>query len=235
MTEAAEPADFDAEVRRLIEADSLPLDLTPQELPVPGLLIRRASHFTESMVGRRARFLLTSHDEQGAWLAHGWKDGLRIVSGAPAAVEGLGEPALWVQEEREFYGSCCTVNRFAVGVSRVWVEQYVTGSTTRRAQSQPSAAWVDSLNTNPNLPELRDLHPAEGHPDPIGARVVLVHADGDLEVDLRAVTPVRMTDGGELAIAVLSERDWYRWSEHKYGHAPHPTLRWAPAARIWVE
>jgi hypothetical protein len=44
-----------------------------------------------------------------------------------------------------------------------------------------------------------------------------------------------MTDDGELAIAVIAERDWYRWGERSYGREPHPTLRWVPAARVWVE
>lgn len=236
MTTPADQPAFDDGFRRLIASDSEPG--TPAAaacVGAPSLLIRRATHFTESLIGRRARFLLTSHDERGEWLAYGWKDGLRIVSESPATFENLDEPVLWIQEERDYYGSDNAANRFAVGVSRIWVEQYVNDSNRSRGSSTlPSEAWLDALNANPNHPELRNLQPAQGHTDPMGARVVLAGESG-LEVDLRAVTPVRMTDGGDLAIAVLAERDWYRWSDHKYGHEPHPTLRWAPAAQIWVE
>ena len=236
MTTPADQSAFDDEFRRLVASGPEPGIPGAAARPgAPSLLIRRATHFTESLIGRRARFLLTSHDERGEWLAYGWRDGLRIVSESPATLGGLDEPALWIQEERDYYGSCTTLNRFAVGISRIWVEQYVNDSSrSREPATLPSEAWLDSLNANPNLPELRSLQPAQGHADPMGARVVLAD-DGGLEVDLRAVTPVRMTDGGDLAIAVLAERDWYLWSEHKYGHEPHPTLRWVPAAQIWVE
>lgn len=236
MTTPADKSAFDDGFRRLVASGSEPgTPAAAAYVGAPSLLIRRATHFTESVVGRRARFLLTSHDERGEWLAYGWKDGLRIVSESPATLGNLDEPALWIQEERDYYGSGDTLNRFAVGVSRIWVEQYVNDSScSRESATLPSEAWLDSLNANPNLPELRSLQPAQGYADPMGARVVLAGESG-LEVDLRAVTPVRMTDGGDLAIAVLAERDWYLWSEHKYGHAPHPTLRWVPAAQIWVE
>lgn len=236
MTTPADQSAFDDEFRRLVASDPEPdTPAAAAHVGAPSLLIRRATHHSESLMGRRARFLLTSHDEGGEWLAYGWKDGLRIVSESPATLGNLDEPALWIQEEREYYGGCATPNRFAVGLSRIWVEQYVSDSTRpRESTTLPTHAWLDSLNANPNLPELRSLQPAQGHADPVGARVVLA-GDSGIEMDLRAVTPVRMTDGGELAIAVLSERDWYLWTEHKYGHEPHPTLRWVPAAQIWVE
>lgn len=236
MTTPADRPAFDDGFRRLIASDSEPgTPAAPACVGAPSLLIRRATHFTESLIGRRARFLLTSHDERGEWLAYGWKDGLRILSESPATFGNLDEPVLWIQEERDYYGSDNAVNRFAVGLSRIWVEQYVNdSSSSREPATLPSEAWLDSLNANPNVPELRNLQPAQGHTDPMGARVVLA-GDRGLEVDLRAVTPVRMTDGGDLAIAVLAERDWYRWSDHKYGHEPHPSLRWVPAAQIWVE
>lgn len=236
MTKPADHSAFDDEFRRLVASDSAPgTRVAAARVGAPSLFIRRATQFTESLIGRRARFLLTSHDERGEWLAYGWKDGLRIVSEKPEALVNLDEPALWIQEERDYYGSCTTLNRFAVGLSRIWVEQYVTdNSGSRESATLPSETWLDSLNANPNLPELRSLQPAQGHADPMGARVVLA-SDSGLEMDLRAVTPVRMTDGGDLAIAVMAERDWYLWNEHKYGHEPHPTLRWVPAAQIWVE
>lgn len=199
----------------------------------PALLIRRASEADVGLVGRRGRFLLSSHDPSGDWLAYGWRDGLRIVSDVVEPVQDLDEPAVWVQEERDFYGKTRSINRYAVGLSRVWVEQYVScESPTLDVRSQE--AWLEDLNRDPNEPTLRRLHAAQGFPDPVGRRIVLMDMT-DAETDLRAVSPVRMTDDGELAIAVLTERDWYQWGERSYGQEPHPSLRWVPAAQVWVE
>jgi hypothetical protein len=93
-------------------------------------------------------------------------------------------------------------------------------------------AWLDNINRDPNAPELRSLRPVQGHPGPVGARVVV--AGDTIETDLRAVSPVRMTDGGDLAITVMAERDWYRWARN-YPAEPHPGLRWEHAAQVWVE
>jgi hypothetical protein len=196
----------------------------------PALLIRRARDLREPLLGLRARFLMTSHTPDGEWLAHGWRDGLRIVS-EPVGVRSIEEPAVWIQEERDFYGDCLTTNRIAVGLSRVWVEQYV--SAPGFVGSAADDLWLDNLNRNPNAAEVRRLQPVQGHPDPVGRRVVLV--GGTVETDLRAVSPVRMTDGGDLAITVIAERDWYRWAARDYPAEPHPTLRWEHAAQIWVE
>ncbi|KRE56423.1 hypothetical protein [Phycicoccus sp. Soil748] len=196
----------------------------------PALLIRRARDVHESLVGKRARFLMTSHTPGGDWLAHGWKDGLRIVSEPSDGIAGLDETGVWLQEEREYYRDCDTTNRFAVGLSRVWVEQHVSAPAPTPEEAQN--AWLDNLNRDPNTPEVRHLQPAEGYPDPVGRRVI-VTSDG-VEADMRAVSPVRMTNGGELAITVLDECDWYGWA-HDYPAAPHPTLRWELASRVWVE
>jgi hypothetical protein len=196
----------------------------------PALLIRRALGLNEPLTGRRARFLMTSYTHDGTWLAHGWKDSLRIVSEVIPKIRGVDEPAVWVQEERDYYGDCGSTNRFAVGRSRVWVEQYV--SSTTPAEDPGSVVWLDNLNRNPNTPELRTLHSVQGHPDPVGARVVV--AGERVETDLRAVSPVRMTNDGDLAITVMAERDWYRWARD-YPAEPHPSLRWEHASNVWVE
>lgn len=197
---------------------------------VPTLLIRRARELHEPLLGKRARFLMTSHSTQGDWLAHGWKDSLRVVSEVIHDFAGLEEPAIWIQDERDYYGDTGSTNRFAVGLSRLWVEQYISAPPPNTESG--SESWIDNLNRDPNSPELRTLQPAEGHPDPVGSRVVLV--GGAVDTDLRAVSPVRMTDNGESAITVMAERDWYRWARD-YPAEPHPTLRWEPAARVWVE
>ena len=51
----------------------------PQYKP-PAVLCIRSVDFREPLVGRRARFWLTSFDEAGELIALGWRDGLRIVS-----------------------------------------------------------------------------------------------------------------------------------------------------------
>lgn len=199
----------------------------------PALLIRRASEVEAGLLGRRARFLVSSHAPSGEWLAYGWRDGLRIVSEVVEPLQDLDEPAVWLQEERDFYGETPSIKRYAVGLSRVWVEQYVSCEPPT-PDVRPDEAWLEELNRDPNEPTLRRLHAVQGYPDPVGRRVVLMDMT-DAETDLRAVSPVRMTDGGELAIAVMAERDWYRWGERNYGQEPHPSLRWVPAPQVWVE
>lgn len=205
----------------------------PLHAAPPALMIRRASEADVGLMGRRGRFLLSSHDPSGDWLAYGWRDGLRIVSDVVEPVQDLDEPAVWVQEEHDFYRKTKSINRYAVGLSRVWVEQYVSYKSPT-LDVRPQEAWLEELNRDPNKPALRRLHAAQGFPDPVGRRVVLMDMT-DAETDLRAVSPVRMTDDGELAIAVMAEGDWYRWGERNYGREPHPSLRWVPAAQVWVE
>ena len=193
------------------------------------IVIRRANDLNEPLLGKRARFLMTSHTREGDWLAHGWKEDLRIVSDSED-IPGLDEPGVWIQEERDYYGDEPSSNRFAVGVSRLWVEQYV--SAVAPADDSSSTAWLDNLNRDPNSPEIRALASVEGHPDPVGARVVII---GDqIETDIRAVSPVRMTNGGDLAITVMAERDWYRWARD-YPAQPHPSLRWEHTVNVLVE
>jgi hypothetical protein len=68
MAESAFDA-FHAEYRDLVAGAASPTT----GARVPALLIRRAREFTEPLLGRRARFLMTSHSREGEWLAHGWK------------------------------------------------------------------------------------------------------------------------------------------------------------------
>ena len=220
-----DPDPIDAELEMLLATDE-----TSEGSNVPALLIRRAKDIREPLVGKRARFLMTSHTSEGVWLSYGWKDGVRIVSEPTEDLLGLGEAGVWIQEERDYYGDCDTTNRFAVGLGRLWIEQYISAApTTDAAGRQP---WIDNLNRDPNTPEMRPLQPSEGYHDPVGRRAVVV-AD-DIATDLRAVGPVRMTSTGELAITVMAERDWYRWARD-YPAEPHPTLRWETASTVWVE
>lgn len=227
MDDRPAPDSFDEESPNLVCQPGS----TASGMCVPALLIRRASGLHEPLLGRRARYLITSHGSDGQIIAYGWKDGLRVISEVIHHVQGIEEPAVWIQEEREYYEGCLTTNRFAVGVSRLWVEQYVSRRDAPPVMDpQP---WLDNLNRNPNTPELRSLQMAEGHPDPVGRRIVIV-AD-TIETDLRAISPLRMTDSGDLALTLLAERDWYRWSSANPATAAHPTLRWEPAGRVWIE
>ena len=91
--------DLDRALRELIEHEhgagssgdvlndlELPEDLTllagreVQAHKPPAVLCIRAVDFREPLVGRRARFWLTSFDESGDLIALDWRDGLRIVS-----------------------------------------------------------------------------------------------------------------------------------------------------------
>lgn len=221
---------IDAEFRRLVEHELQSLEGSvatgPERDPgqAPGLLLRRAAQVHEGLLGHRGRFLLTSHDRHGEWLAYGWRDALRVVSDAPEDVAGIDEPAVWVQEERDFYADSPSAGRVAVGVSRVWVEQLVS-SGLPRAPTDP----------DPNVPQVEPLRPVEDCAHVIGARVVIVNDDGSLDTDLRAVGPARPSLSGALALTVIAERDWYRWAERSYAHQPHPSLRLAPAHRVWAE
>lgn len=219
------PDPIDAELEMLLATDE-----TSEGSNVPAILIRRAKDIREPLVGKRARFLMTSHTSEGDWLSYGWKDGLRIVSEPTEDLLGLGEAGVWIQEERDYYGDCDATNRFAVGLSRLWTEQYISAPSV--ADVSPQQVWIENLNRDPNAPEVRPLQPAEGYPDPVGRRVVAVGEE--ITTDLRAVGPVRITSTGDLAITVMAERDWYRWVRD-YPAEPHPTLRWVSAADVWME
>ena len=234
MGEPADQQGFDDEFQRIV-TDALPdVDRGHENPRVPALLVRRASGFTEGFLGRRARFLFSSYDENGAWLAHGFRDGLRIVCNEPVHVHEINEPALWVQEEADYYRDPDRDERIAVGISRLWVEQYVTGTTDESDDGRHNE-WLDSLNRDPNLPERRPLRPAEQRASLVGSRVVVREPDGSTRTDMRAVTPVRIADDGELVVAVIEERDWYLWSDRSYPRERHPSLEWVPAGSVWVE
>jgi len=97
----------------------------------PSVLCVRSVDFREPLVGRRARFWLTSFDQSGEIVALGWRDGLRIVSEVQdlrGQVDRVVEPTVRVQEEADYYRALSGVKntpRLAAGVSRIWVEQYV--------------------------------------------------------------------------------------------------------------
>ena len=90
----------------------------------PAVLCIRAVDFHEPLVGRRARFWLTSFDESGDLIALGWRDGLRIVSEVTdlrGQVDRVVEPTVSVQDEADYYRALSGVKdtpRLAAGAVR---------------------------------------------------------------------------------------------------------------------
>src|SRR6478672_8550093 len=137
--EPMDELEFDRELQALLDGRlprSASLAQPPSSLP-PAVVALRAGNISEPLVGHRARFQMTSFGEHGEWLDYGWRDGLRIVS-EPTAVDGLAEPGVWVQEEADYYrtlAGMAELPRFAAGISRVWVEEYVS----QEALGQPGS------------------------------------------------------------------------------------------------
>jgi hypothetical protein len=183
----------------------MPEDLTrlagcevPQHKP-PAVLCIRAVDFHEPLVGRRARFWLTSFDESGDLIALGWRDGLRIVSEVQnlrGQLDRVVEPTVSVQDETDYYRALSGVKsttRFAVGVSRVWVEQYVSqpeldDDLAADDEIAPrSNTWLSDVVDVPGAPRLIRPVPARAVHALTGRRVIHVGGDGMIATDLRAV------------------------------------------------
>jgi hypothetical protein len=157
----------------------------------PAVLCIRAVDFREPLIGRRARFWLTSFDESGDLIALGWRDGLRIVSEVRdlrGQLVRVVEPTVSVQEEADYYRARSGVKntmRFAAGVSRVWVEQYVSqpdldddlGADDEIAPS--CNAWLSDVVDDPGAPRLIRPVPARD--------VIHVRGQGTIATGLRAV------------------------------------------------
>jgi hypothetical protein len=165
----------------------------------PAVLCIRAVDFREPLIGRRARFWLTSFDESGDLIALGWRDGLRIVSEVRdlrGQLVRVVEPTVSVQEEADYYRARSGVKntmRFAAGVSRVWVEQYVSqpdldddlGADDEIAPS--CNAWLSDVVDDPGAPRLIRPVPARDVHALTGRRVIHVRGQGTIATGLRAV------------------------------------------------
>jgi hypothetical protein len=257
--------DLDRALRELIEKErdvgfsgdvtshaKLPEDLTllagweVQQHKPPAVLCIRAVDFREPLVGRRARFWLTSFDESGDLIALGWRDGLRIVSEVQdlrGQVDRVVEPTVSVQEEADYYRALSGVEstmRFAVGVSRVWVEQYVSQPDTddrlgAEGEIAPNSnAWLSDVVDDPGAPRLIRPVPARGVHAMTGRRVIQVRGDGTIVTDLRAVGEPTWTDGGTIIVPVIDEHDWYLWTMRS-NNMRHPSLRAVEISSLWVE
>jgi len=229
----------------------LPEDLTllagweVQQHKPPAVLCIRAVDFREPLVGRRARFWLTSFDESGDLIALGWRDGLRIVSEEQdlrGQLDRVVEPTVSVQDEADYYRALSGVKntmRFAAGVSRVWVEHYVSqpdldddlGADDKIAPS--CNAWLSDVVDDPGAPRLIRPVPARSVHALTGRRVIQVRGDGTIATGLRAVGEPSWTHDGTIIVPVIDERDWYLWTMRS-NNMRHPSLRSVEGSSLWV-
>lgn len=217
----------------------------PQYKP-PAVLCIRSVDFHEPLVGRRARFWLTSFDQAGELIALGWRDGLRIVSEVQdlrGQVDRVVEPTVRLQEEGDYYRAQSGVPgmpRLAAGVSRVWVEQYV-GHAERQQdvqedtypQSNPNG-WLADVTEDPGQPRIFRPVPARTVHALTGRRVIHVAGDGAITTDLRAVGESAWTADGAIVVPVVDEPDWYLWASRS-NNERHPSLRAVEISSLWVE
>ncbi|WP_347354617.1 hypothetical protein [Intrasporangium sp.] len=196
----------------------------------PALRVERLRAGDAVPLGGRARFLMTSYDGDGRLAVYGWRTDLRIQASGRTDVPGLHEPGVHLVDECDWY---TTSERQGVWVdiSRVWVEQL---ALLDEMPSPGPSAWLQGIVENHNAPVLESLHQVPGRHHLTGARVVYDRGDGTLEHDLRAAAPALMGDDGTLVVPVVTERHWYRWTDHEYGRDYRP-VRALPAARLWVE
>ena len=183
----------------------------------PHLTTVPAAEVRESLIGRRARFRVTSYDEEGHLLHEGWRDGLRVVSARPSLRDEVGESALMIVEESSWYRYLedgDTSGAVWVGQSRIAIDIWSPGKS---ACAQPTR-----------------LRPALTVPGLTGRRGVALLDDGQYETDLRIVGEPHMTEEGDLVAVVVSEGDWYRWRERDYGRR-HLSLCAIRGSRLWAE
>ena len=223
---------IEAEFRRLIAAEfGQALPRWVGESP-PMLLVRPASSVSDGILGARLRYLVTVEDESGAITAFGWRNDLRAASDRPNWVEGAVEPVIWVADEASQYGAS-TAPAVAVGVSRLWVEQYV--GVTLGVPTENLLAVLDAQRRSPMDPQLRLLSPVLGVAEPMGRRAVVL-GDNGWEPDWRVAGPARLRPDGDFVVPVIDEAEWYQWTGtsmlNKDGVEP---LRMVPTRDVRLE
>lgn len=235
--------EFDRELHALLEG-RLPrsgsLAQSPSSLP-PAVVALRAVSIAEPLTGHRARFQMTSYGEHGEWLDYGWRDGLRIVS-EPSEIEGLSELGVWVQEEADYYRTLAgnaDLPRFAAGISRLWVEEYVSQEALGSPGSGPGHAdstdpWVAHVVSDPNAPRISRPVPAREVRSFIGRRAITVDQDGRYRFDLRITDQPTYGEDGRIYVSVVDESDWFLWSSRKYT-GRHPSMAAVLADHVWLE
>jgi hypothetical protein len=155
---------------------------------------------------------------------HGWRGDLRadekVVQGSRTYVPVMPE-AEWYRAEAE------QTEVFAplVPVERVWVEEL--GMAALNAAPGDVVSRLVSLDEPPRRNPVAALDAAAL----TGRRVVQLLEDGGERRNLRAVTELHTSDGGDICARVTTELDWYRWGWS--GRAPS-TLE-IPVHLLWVE
>ncbi|GAB2752596.1 hypothetical protein GCM10027039_08260 [Terrabacter koreensis] len=195
----------------------------------PALLVRRLRDGDSFPVGARARFLMTTYDD-GELTAYGWRNDLRVASADPLNLPGLKEPGIRLVEEREHYLSGGE-GGVVVDMSRVWVEELVRVPRSRLTQA---GSWLQPVLEDPNEPRVEPLSPVPGRKHLIGSRLVRALEEGRYDVDLRAVSGPLMSRDGTLAIAAVTEEQWYRWHQGSYTDSDR-SVGHIPAEEVWVE
>lgn len=196
---------------------------------VPALLVRRLRAGDAVPPGARARFLMTTFEE-GDLRAYGWRTDLRIGSPDVMTAPGLKEPGVQLVDEREYYLGVAGTG-VCVDISRVWVEELVQVPS---AQFSPDGSWLRPVLEDPNAPRVESLSLVAGRPHLLGSRLVRALANGRYDVDLRAVSGPMMSSDGMLAVAAVTEEQWYRWHQSSYTETDR-TVGHIPAEELWVE
>lgn len=198
-------------------------------LGVPAMLVRRLRAGDAVPRGARARFLMTTFEE-GKLTAYGWRTDLRIGSADVIAAAGLKEPGVQLLDERDYYLGSAEAAVY-VDISRVWVEELVQ---VPRSRFSPEGSWLRPVLEDPNAPRVEPLSLAAGRPHLLGSRLVRALANGRYDVDLRAVSGPVMSSDGTLAVAAVTEDQWYRWHQGSYTETDR-TVGHVPAEELWVE
>ncbi|HET7658834.1 MAG TPA: hypothetical protein VFK66_00490 [Oryzihumus sp.] len=235
--------EFDRELQALLDG-RLPraasIAQPPSSLP-PAVVALRAVNISEPLVGHRARFQMTSYGEHGEWLDYGWRDGMRIVS-EPTEVDGLSEAGVWVQEEADYYRTIAgnpDLPRFAAGISRLWVEQYVSQEAlgqpgSGRLDTDSTDPWLAEVVSDPNAPRINRPVPAREVHSFIGRRAIAVDDEGRYRFDLRIADQPTYGEDRRVYVSVVDESDWFLWSARKYT-GRHPSMTSVLADQLWIE
>ena len=131
-------------------------------------------------------------------------------------------------------------SRLAAGVSRIWVEQYVSHAERQQdvredddTQSNRNG-WLSDVTEDPGQPRVFRPVPARTVHALSGRRVIHLAGDGEITTDLRAVGESAWTSNGTIVVPVGDAPDWYRWANRPNNKRP-PSLRTVEIPALWVE
>jgi len=242
---------LDIELKELIAArQDLGEDFTDlagwqvPDMHPPAILRIRAVDLKEQVLGLRARYWMTSYDRSGELMAIGWKDGLRVVSEVVDLRDQddrIAEPGLWLQDEAHWYRTLAGEDglpRFLAGVSRTWVDVYVSSSVPSISETASGGnserQWFAQLLVPPAAARVAFAVPVRGVQSVIGRRVLCVDEEGYAEKDLRAISEPALSNRGDVVMAIVDEADWYLWSCHSH-NTMHPSMRMVSVRFMWAE